>query len=291
VAGEELVALFRSALTRVFDEAAAFQSSQGGRPKPGSIAHTELSTYVRPESIRTVFGIAAPLLESVAEHMLLFVKTITEPVNPLGAWTCVRSMMESASIAAWLLDPTIDARTRVQRTFAHRYEGMDEELKLLRAMRAPATDIHRVEAAMSDAENVAVMLGFGRIRDKKNRIAAIGMRMLGATDIIKTVLDEEVAYRLLSAVAHGHGWALRDLGYKQAGAAYAGADGVVVTPIEKHSGTVHGYSFLAARAATSLACPLWNQCLYFGWDRAALEALLESVYDELQGPAANRFWR
>jgi hypothetical protein len=59
----------------------------------------------------------------------------------------------------------------------------------------------------------------------------------------------------------------------------------------KHSGTVEGYGFLAVRAAKSLGLPLWNRCLYFGWDRDRLANLLKSVYDEFKATAAIRFWR
>ena len=33
--------------------------------------------------------------------------------------------------------------------------------------------------------------------------------MPSATEVIKLMLDEEVMYRILSAVAHGHNWAIR----------------------------------------------------------------------------------
>ena len=36
-------------------------------------------------------------------------------------------------------------------------------------------------------------------------------KMPSATDVIKQMLDEEEMYRLLSAVTHGHNWAIRGL--------------------------------------------------------------------------------
>lgn len=115
--------------------------------------------------------------------------------------------------------------------------------------------------------------------------------MPNATEMIKLMLDEEHAYRLLSAVAHGHIWAIRQLGFAQAGATFVGPDGVSMTPMLKHSGTLEGYTYLAVRAAKSFARPLWNQCQYFGWDEARLKALLDSVYDEFRGSVNIRFWR
>lgn len=144
--GNDIVAGFRTALSRFFDEASAFLASEGPGPKAGSVAALERSAYSRPESLHTVAGIGTLLMESVGEHVEGFVKTITEPVVPITAWTCVRSMMESASIAAWVLDPTIDVKTRVGRSFAHRYEGMEQELKLLKAMGSPAVDVTKMES-------------------------------------------------------------------------------------------------------------------------------------------------
>ena len=175
--GNDIVAAFRTSLARLFDEASAFGQSQGRVPKVGSIATSERTTYLRPESLHTVTAIATLLLESVGEHVTTFVKTITEPVNPLAAWTCVRSMLESASIAAWLLDPAIDAQTRVGRAFAHRFEGMEQQKKLLNAMGAPAKDVQQLEVQINSTDNVAASLGFPRFRNTKGEISAIGQRM------------------------------------------------------------------------------------------------------------------
>ena len=48
------------------------------------------------------------------------------------------------------------------------------------------------------------------------------------------------------------------------------------------------YDFLGLRM---LALPLWNQCLYYGWEKARLTEVLESVYNEIKATAAVRFWR
>jgi len=289
--GNDIVAAFRRSLERLFDEVSAFHTSQGGEPKPGSIAAQERASYSRPDAIQTVLGITNLLLESVGEHVTTFVKTITEPVNPLAAWTCVRSMLESSAIAAWLLDPAINAQTRVGRVFAHRYEGMEQQLKLMNAMGTPAADIQKFEAHINDTENIAFSLGFARLRNNRGQITSIGQPMPNATEMIQLMLQEGIAYRLMSAVAHGHTWALQQVGFKAAGPTVFGQNGVVVTPYEKHSGTVQGYAFLATRAAKCFAVPLWNHCRYFGWNDIKLKETFESVYDEFQGSISIRFWR
>lgn len=290
--GTEFVISLRGALTRLRDEFAAFMRSQGGEPAAGSQAAAERAAYPRPESLYTVSAIGAMLLESVAEHVTAFVKTITEPVEPIACWTCVRSMLESSAIAAWLFDPRIGAQERVGRAYAYRYEGLEQQVKFGRAANLPVGEVKKAEDLVDLLERDAANLGFVTVTDRTGRRTGVAQRMPSATDMIKAILDEEVAYRLLSAVAHAHVWAIQRLGFKAAAIQPAQpADGVQLTAMEKSSGSVEGYNFLVQRAAKSLALPLWNQCLYFGWQKDRLAGLLESVYDQMQALAAVRFWR
>lgn len=236
-------------------------------------------------------AIASFLIESVGEHVTAFLKTITEPVESIACWTCVRSMLESSSIAAWLFEPDIDAKTRVGRGFAHRFEGMVQQVKFLKAMKRPAAEVKALEDHINDVENVAVGLGFTRVKNTRGDRIGICQVMPSATDIIKLMLDEELAYRLLSAVAHGHTWAIQKLGFKEAAVPMPPTSGVAVTAFEKHSGTIEGYCYLATRAAKSLGLPIWYWCLYFGWDKCRLTAALEATYDEMKATPAIRFWR
>ena len=57
------------------------------------------------------------------------VKTITEPMEPIACWTCIRSMLEPCARAAWMLDPSIDADTRIKRT-----TGWEVTLDLIRKL-------------------------------------------------------------------------------------------------------------------------------------------------------------
>src|SRR5689334_20745914 len=108
----EAFLMLRAGLGRLDNEVTAFVQSQGLDPAPGSQAATERASYSRPESLYTVSAIGAMLLESVGEHVTVLVRAMTEPITPFACWTCVRSMLESASIAAWLFDPKADAQKR-----------------------------------------------------------------------------------------------------------------------------------------------------------------------------------
>lgn len=288
----EVFLKLRGALTHLDKEVGAYMQSQGIDPAPGSQAATERTTYPRAESLYTVSAIGSMLLESVGEHVSLLIKGMTEPIEPLACWTCVRSMLESSSIAAWLFDPRVDAQKRVGRAYALRYEGLEEQVKFGRAANLSATELQKLENLVDERTRDAIKLGFPTVADQRGRQIGIAERMPSATEIIKTMLDEECAYRLLSAVAHGHVWAILRLGFEPLGIQPSQCeDGPRITAIEKFAGSVEGYGYLVARAAKSLAFPLWHQCLYFGWDKVRLAETLEGVYDQMHGQPAIRFWR
>ena len=116
--------------------------------------------------------------------------------------------------------------------------------------------------------------------------------MPSATEMIKSMLDEEAMYRLLSAVAHGHSWAIIQLGFKDASATQLQSTvvGINVRPFEKRV-YMNGLAYLGLGAAKAFARALWNQSLYMGWDKGQLATVLESVFDKLQAKPSSRFWR
>lgn len=285
----EYVATLREALSTFHAEAARLVQDHGSIPAPGSKAETEQATGARPVSIVSAWSLGTQLIEFGGEHLTAFVKTITEPMEVIACWTCVRSMLESCALSAWLLDPAIDAQTRIGRVFALRYEGMEQQLKFGRATNRPANEITDAEDRINKVEQDALAIGFAPVLDKHNRRIGIALRMPNATDMIQTILDEGIAYRLLSGVAHGHSWAITGLGYKPAGPDVK-LGGVVTKPFDK-TDSVTGIAYLGVRTAKSFARPLWNQCRYFGWDEPRLEELFETIFDKLQTAAEVRFWR
>jgi len=86
--GPEYIASMREALSSFYDDVGSFTQDQGGRPAHGSQADTERATFPKPESLITTWSIATLLIESGGEHVTAFVKTITEPMEPIACWTC-----------------------------------------------------------------------------------------------------------------------------------------------------------------------------------------------------------
>ncbi len=233
---------------------------------------------------------AIQLVELGADHLSAFSKILDEPIEVIASWTCIRSMMESCAIAAWLFEPAIDAKTRVRRGFALRYEGMQQEQKVGRLMGRPPHELDALEARIAKVESDVHALGFPRVVNKAGKRVGIGERMPGATEIVGKVLDEEVMYRLLSAVAHGHHWAIRQLCYQESAVDDCDIDG---TPTKAFRKTVRvdRMALLASCGVRALIHAVWNQCRYFGWDVLKFEEVFEDVADKMRLTDRVRFWR
>ena len=116
--------------------------------------------------------------------------------------------------------------------------------------------------------------------------------MPSVTDLIGTILGEEEHYRLLSAVAHGHHWALQQLSFSRApdfdtASALSGAR---LTGLAK-AANVTAFALFVLVSARAFARTVWYQALYLGWDRMRLRELLEEIFDRLGSSNELRFWR
>lgn len=284
------VANLRDAITSFLTDASAYLEAQGWNPAAGSQASAERQNYVKPGSIVNAWCLAQQLIELGADHLSALAKLLADPVEINAVWTCVRSMLESCGLATWLLDPAIGAKDRAARTFALRFEGMQQQLKYGKATGTPAIALELIEKQIAKMENDAVHQGFARL-NKNGKRTAVAMPMPAATQTIKATLDEEATFRLLSAVAHGHAWAMLGLGYKPAGGvADEDSQDVVAMPFEK-TVNFQAVAVFGMTAMKALARPLWNQCLYFGKDADALTLILEKAADTIEMSELPRFWR
>jgi hypothetical protein len=98
----EYVIRMRDSLAHFDGQLARFIQEHGHEPRPGSIASNERSTFPDPERIITCWALWNYLTELGGEHVSLFCKSLTEPVEVIACFTCVRSMLESCAIAAWI---------------------------------------------------------------------------------------------------------------------------------------------------------------------------------------------
>jgi hypothetical protein len=227
---------------------------------PGSIAENELTNFAQPDKVKDAYIQGNFLIEGVADHLVAFTRTVTEPAGSISPWTCTRAALESAALASWLMQTGIDVNERVKRSFTFRYEGLRQQLKVVRAANQ-ADKVTTVENRIHKVENDAMQLGHPQITNYH-----------GITSIIASTFDEEITYRLMSAVAHGHLWAIHQVGFKL-------EDGENLI-LHKHLEPLMA-AFLCIKIANFLAKPVWLKCQLFGWDSDRLRSILASTFTDL----------
>lgn len=279
----------RDALSRLRDAVSSFVQNQSTAPLDPSPAVAELRSFARQESLETAQAQTWPLLEVASDQLTAFVKTITEPVEAMAPYTCTRSLLEAAALACWLLDPSIDTRTRVGRSVALRHEGLMQQVKWARAA---GQDSAYAQRRVDHVVATAAKMGYPPVVDVRGRSIGAGQRMPSGTEIIGLMLEEEPLYRLLSAVAHGHHWARQQLSFERAPAFDRVSDvsGARLAGVTK-AANLTSFAMLVLTAAVSLSRAAWYQGRYVGWDTNALCAILDARFDSLGATTSVRFWR
>lgn len=276
-----------SAVNDLFDGSGEIFNRYNHEPAANSVAARELQSFAKPGLVTDAYYRGMLSMEAAGDHLVGFAACMAAPAKTLAPATCVRGLLESCALAAWLLDPDIDARTRVGRCFAFRHEGFVQQIKCFQVDKRQA-DVDLVQKRMTVVEQQAVSLGYPRLLKKSGAINGIAQHMPGITELIGTTLNLETAYRVLSGVAHGHHWAIQQLGFKTVEA--KGADGQVTKALEKY---VHPdvALYLGLIAVSSFAKVIWHLWRLYGWDMKEAKRLLDTAYDRLSVRAELRFWR
>src|SRR5689334_24770729 len=90
------------------EEMARLLNEYGYPPLAKSQADQEIRSFPRRESVITAYGQGSVLIEVVADQAIAFTKTLTEPVQTIAPWTCVRALLEASAVERWLFDPNLD---------------------------------------------------------------------------------------------------------------------------------------------------------------------------------------
>ena len=125
---ESYITSLRGAITLLCDGTADLYARHGGQVAPDSPAEKEIRESLKPEMINYACSSAQLLNDYSHEHLVALVKLLTDPIEPLAACTCVRSMLESCALSAWMMDPSIDHKERTGRVFAYRFEAFKQQL-------------------------------------------------------------------------------------------------------------------------------------------------------------------
>ena len=289
--GPEYLTAMQAALIGLFDGVATLRGELTDEAVPGSPAAEEFMLSKRKKSLGTARSIASILIESGGEHLTLFVQSVCPPAKPIACCTCIRSLVESCAFASWILDPSIEGTTRVRRVLAYKRDGLNQQLGFSQGARQASEMLRTIENQIARLDSAASELGVPQPKGRKRRPGEGRVKMPTATRVVGAMLDEEVSYRLLSAVVHGHEWAIRELGFtKEARPSEPlTSDSIFVARIRKTL-KMDVVALLGLIAAQAFCRPVWYQFNYEGWDREPLRELFESAFDRMGAAKALRFW-
>lgn len=262
------------ALEEALTETGQFLTCAVNEPAQDSAAALELVSFPKRGLVLTSYSQADMLLEVGSELVTCFIRTSAEPALPIASWSSVRGVIESCALATWLLDPNIDVRTRVQRSFALRFDGLDQQIKMMHI----ANRLENVEAIsrrIDEVEQEAISLGYEAIKNRKGQRNGIGQVMPSVTSIVGEALGEEVTYRILSAVTHAHHWAVHRLNFDLLPMDDPAVNPSVIAPglraLKKAAKPVC-FGYLADQAMKAFTTPVLYKTRLFGGDYALLVA-------------------
>lgn len=195
--------------------AAAFPLQYGEDPESGSIADQELNQNTEsgpggpwPRHEKSLpYDIAGGLITLAITNQLASLERLLVPDMALfGFQSITRSIMEACARAAWLLDPGIDVRQRVVRSFILEWESIKEG-KLVES--AGGGDGSRFNRQILDLKTRLALLGIDEKLDKNGVFIGVdGQSIPGKLDSVKRFLPVlgvdkgEMWYRSISGVTH-----------------------------------------------------------------------------------------
>lgn len=237
----------------------------------GSPADDENKLIGELQGITGILSQVWVLWEASSDHVLAAIKTLAEPVQTIAPFGCVRAAMEVAARSCWILDPSIDYKCRLARSFALRRKGLDEYSKLIR------------ENSQSADERLQERYEYFKKKTIEYKLPKESLP--SATELICNIFGERSYYRIGSAVTHGQIWALTEVGF-----------------IQRNHNSENGFMYLheavkpnllmylIVLALESLGRPAWALASYIGMDRMTIANVFDKTYDELQMTRDRRFW-
>ena len=272
-------------LVRIFPErAGALIDDAGGIPARGSQIDRELGELPDPEQLETSLSLGVQALEHAADHLFALPDACVIPVKPFAAFTLARGVLESAATALWVFDSDIEKKERVERGMSLRLIGLEDQRKWSRTSPAgPDTDevTRKITSRIEDMTRAAVARGVEPHRNRQEQVDGFGSKMPGRLELVSRVPDGEFDYRLFSAVAHGHSWALIRVGFKP-----SGKQNMAVKSPEPIA-----LVYVCSHAIEFFARALWAQVYLYGWKSGPFARLLEETYNSIGLVPERRFWR
>ena len=255
------------------------------KPENGSLYLFEAENYSNRNLVETSASSGFLSIEIAADHLMGISSCLIEPIKTISPWTCARGLLESSALSIWLLDPNISANERVGRNFAFRYSEFTQQLKMY-SISNNLNEISRINKRINDVERDSIKVGFTPVIDKNGKRCGIGQNMPPITEMIRTTLNKEIEYRLLSAVAHGHYWAIQQISFQR----IPHGDNTANLRNYQKSGNLELINYLVNIALTSFSKSIWFLWIYFGWNRNEIIELLNETFDKLNYSSESRIW-
>jgi hypothetical protein len=237
----------------------------------GSPADDENKLIGEPQGITGILSQVWILWEASSDHVLAAIKTLSEPVQTIAPFGCVRAAMEVAARSCWILDPSIDYKRRLARSFALEWKGLDEYSKLTR------------ESPKSADERLQERYEYFKKKTLEYKLPKESLP--SATDLICNIFGDRSYYRVSSAVTHGQIWALMEVGYIQRNHDHENGLMYLHEAVKPNL-----LMYLIALALEALGRPTWALAFYVGMDRMTIMNVLDKAYDKLQMSRNRRFW-
>lgn len=263
-----------------------FLENSGIEPAVDSPAAQEIKLFSRPESIQTAFGQASQALIAATDYFEALDSLVQQDKYAVAPWSCARGLIESSALCAWLFETGIGPKERVSRSLSIRYSALREQQKMAR-YDANKVKIDEIEKRIKSIEDMALTLGYGLLRGKKNRRIGIGQIKPNITTLVEMQFSSEKLYRMLSGMAHSNYTTLTSLAFTKPN--FGNKAGAI---IQRAVPSELQLSLLSQAAMVYAKC-IWLKTVQFGFNAANLAVLLEEFYDTLKlaDTNENRFWR
>lgn len=209
---------------RILQEAAEGLFAGIVEPTPGSAAKAELDCEgdlagewgEHPVSL-VVLDAKRKLAAYGPQHLDAIRRLVSPPIDFFSAAVVARAVIESSARSWYLLDPSVDIRTRVARGMTERLYSLRQQRTVARSLTVASTDdrsaaLDEVDGGINSIASSAHHRGFEVLPDVGDP-KAIDDGRPATTDLVKglfsrysTAAAESITYRLWSAIAHGTGW-------------------------------------------------------------------------------------
>ena len=273
--GGNLITTTKESMLHLIDSVDGMRDHFGLLPLDGSNTSAEMQESSQSGLIAAAASISHVLIGSAEAHMRMFAES-----TEITQYTSVRAMLEPCALAKWLLDPGVNGGERAGRVFAYRYKGQEE-------MRKCHSAAGMAEAELATRDNISKMaaeahdIGYQTLY-RNGRIDGIHKRVPPTTHLIREALgkEEEKAYRILSAIAHGHTWAIFSIAVRLE---------LTSSTVEVHDNPI-ALNWIATVATRAYCKAVWTFGTDRGWPKRDLVGRFEKSCNSLKIPDTDRPW-